>query len=79
MRFKNSAGRWRSRESSEIARIVGRVRAWRHAGIKYATAQDILDDIHQIQAKFPRLTRRLDCVESYLTNVILDTIVGVAL
>lgn len=75
MRFKNSRGIWRSPAASDIARIGGRIRAWRHAGMRFALAEDLLRDLDEIERRHPRLIRRCDCLRSYVTGIILDSIV----
>ena len=77
MRFTNSKGLWRSRAASDIARVGGRIRAWRAAGSRFCLAEDLLRDLDEIERRHPRLIRRLDCLRSYVNAIVLDAIVTI--
>ena len=68
---------WRSRAASDIARIGGRIRAWRHAGMRFAVAEDLLRDLDEIERRHPRLIRRCDCLRSYVTSIIVESVVTI--
>lgn len=77
MRFRTSSGRWFSAPTRDILAVAGRIRAWKIAGERIATAEDLMIELDRVGERHPHHTRRIECMRSYLISALLQSVISI--
>lgn len=77
MRFRTSAGRWFSASTRDMLAVAGRIRQWRIAGERIATAEDLMVELDRVADRHPTYVRRVECLRSALMASILDSVISI--
>lgn len=76
MRFRTTEGRSYSNATRDVLAISMKVRAWRIAGWKISTAEDLLAELDDLAARYPIHVRRVACLRTSLMAAIMDSVIG---
>lgn len=76
MRFRTTDGRHYAPATREVLAVSMKLRAWRIAGWRIGTADDLLSELDELAAKYPRHIRRLACLRTALLASIMDSVIG---
>ena len=76
MLFRTTDGRTYSAASRDVLLVSRKLRAWRLAGWKISTADELLAELDELASKYPRHIRRLACLRTALLASIMDSVIG---
>lgn len=77
MHFRNSKGRWFSTPTADILAVTRRIRAWRIAGERISTAENLLVELDRLADAYPGHVRRVECLRASLVESILSSIISI--